>query len=101
MWTLMWLLVKSAFLTFLIYFVCFAARNFMIGFKEGLREAYERNPLVIDSACNRKHRRALRDSRARMETPVMLVEQEIDVESYYEEQLRIESTPLLKVFTGD
>ena len=99
MWTLMCLLVKSAFLTLLLYFVCFAARNFMIGFKEGLREAYEQNPLVIDSAW--KHRRALRDSKAGIENPVTLVEQEIDVERYYEEQLRIESTPLLKVFTGD
>ena len=99
MWTLMCLLVKSAFLTLLLYFVCFAARNFMIGFKEGLREAYEQNPLVIDSAW--KHRRALRDSKTGIENPVTLVEQEIDVERYYEEQLRIESTPLLKVFTGD
>jgi hypothetical protein len=90
-----YLLLKSSFCVFLFVFLHFATKNFIIGFKEG--EACKPKPMFINSIENKKLRRNL----PKPKEPVKLVEPEIDVEQYYEEQLRIESKPSLKIYYGE
>lgn len=92
-----YLLLKSSFYIFLFVFLHFAAKNFIIGFKEG--EACKPNSMFVNSVENKKLRRNLPKPKAK--EPVKLVEPEIDVEQYYEEQLRIESKPKLKIYYGE
>jgi len=101
MWTVVYLLLKSAFFAFLLSFFCFCARAFMTGFKQGLEEAHASKPLAIDSLSNRRLRRTLAAEKAKAESPAVPEELLIDVEEYYEEQLRIESIPALTIFRGD
>jgi hypothetical protein len=90
-----YLLLKSSFYAFLLVFLHFITKNFIIGFKDG--EACKPKPMFINSIENKKLRRDLPKSKE----PVKLVEPEIDVEQYYEEQLRIESKPKLKIYYGE
>jgi hypothetical protein len=75
----------------------FATKNFIIGFKEG--EACKPKPMFVNSIENKKLRRNL--PKSKIKEPVKLIEPEIDVEQYYEEQLRIESKPRLKIYYGE
>ena len=101
MWTVFSLVLKSAFFAFLISFYCFCARAFMTGFKQGLAEAHTSKPMAIDSLSNRRLRRTLAAEKAKAESPAVPEELLIDVEEFYEEQLRIESLPALTIFRGD
>lgn len=99
MTAVLYLLLESAFFAFLLVFFCFITKEFIIGFRQGYAKAFEPNPLVINSLENKRLRRNL--PKPKVKEPVKLVEPEIDVEQYYEEQLRIESKPKLKIYNGE
>lgn len=94
---ILFIVMKTGAACFAVWFIYFASVNFVIGFKEGLAQANK--PNYVASMENRRLRRQLRDN-PMADTKPKLVEPEIDVEQYYEEQLRLESIPRLTIYNG-
>lgn len=95
---ILFIVMKAGAACFAVWFIYFAGVNFVIGFKEGLAQANK--PNYVASMENRRLRRRLRENPKADAKPVTLVEPEIDVEQYYEEQLRLESIPRLTIYNG-
>lgn len=96
MLSVLFLLFKGAAVGFALCVLYALVSEFVRGFKEGLAKHYAPHPHPANSTGTQRMSRSLR-----MPAPAKPMPPDFDVEAYYEEQLRIESRPQLRIFGAE